>query len=143
MARNEIVWTQIEKEKKAPQPTPPIMPVQWFQGGDRRKPCPAFVLRSYPDDPGRVDLVTFNDKGMIPKLGVYHHTSLHNHNGNRQIFDKGTWDYCEGDKVPQNHYDNHKQYIERRENAQRNAEQMQAQTEAAMKAKKEAELAGA
>jgi hypothetical protein len=137
------VWDEIDIEKKNPQPTPPIgLPVVWHHAGDKNKPTPARVYR-YEDEPGRVALTVETPTGLQFRGGVYYAGSKHNNGSNRTIYNNGTWDYVQTEadgsaKIPAWHYDKHKAYIEKRMQAQRNSEAMQAATEAAMKAKREA-----
>jgi hypothetical protein len=141
-AVNQKVWDEIEEEKKKPQPTPPIgLAIVFHGGGDKSKPVPARVFR-YEDEPGRIAVTVETPTGLQFKGGVYYHGSRHNNGSNRTIYNNGTWDYIEGETAPKWHFKQHTEYIERRQKAQQNAETMQAATEAAMKAKREAQTAG-
>lgn len=137
LTANERVWAAIEAEKATPQPTPPdCLRVRYFKGGGKT-PAPADVFR-YEDEPGRVALLVQTPQGVKYQPGVYYQGSRHNNGSNRTIANNGTWDYLEGEKIPAWHFNKHKEYIEKRVAAQRRNEDMQAATEANMKAKREA-----
>ncbi len=144
---NEKAYAEIELEKKCPQPTPPLaIAVRYHPSGDENKTLPARVFR-YEEEPGRVALVIDTPQGLKFQGGVYYHGSRHNNGSNRTIFNNGTWDYIQAEadgtaKIPQWHYKQHADYIAHRIKAQQNADAMQAATEAAMKAKREAQAAG-
>lgn len=144
---NQRVYEEIETEKKCPQPTPPIgLPVIYHPSGDKSKILPARVYR-FEDEPGRVAVTVDTPTGLQFKGGVYYHGSRHNNGSNRTIYNNGTWDYVQSEadgtaKIPQWHFKQHADYIAHRIKAQENADAMQKATEAAMKAKREAQAAG-
>lgn len=133
----------IAKERKRPMPTPPVgMPVVWFLGGDEANPRPALVTQV--EGPGRVSLVVLPLNTMPQhKMGVLYkdHPDMEEANTPAKRT-KGSWDYIPGfpSMIPKEHFEHHKQLLDRREK-QAMAQLEQEEREAAAMAARKKESA--
>lgn len=133
---------EIEKEKRRPQPTPPVgMPIVWYLNGDRRLPRAAVVTDI--EGPGRIAVaITPKNSQTLHRTGVHytHHPDCEDEDdqpkNTPQVARNGTWDYVPGyfSTIPREHFQPHLDLIEKREVSL--LKQMEAE-EAALKAAKD------
>lgn len=94
-------------------PTPPVgWSVQWLERNNEQNPRGAMVTRV--EGPGRIELTVFGPRAVPShKQGVYHVDAPIHEDRNAGTLRNGSWRYLPGTRAPKEHYDLHREDLER------------------------------
>jgi hypothetical protein len=105
---------ETESELASPLPTPPVGTlVVWYDRGVKAADAQRAAIVTKVEGPGKVQLTVFAPNAMpMHKIGSLHIShSVHEKAHNSVSKNSGGWDYRDGEMIPGEHYDLHRNVL--------------------------------